>query len=173
MGTRLLVAATSLLAACAQGGFAPPAAPARADERTVVEAPFERSWSVVVRTLFDLNLPIRTIEKASGLVETEDLRAEIGRGCDCGTYLGIPVGGYGAYGGDAQFKYRLLIQPEGPTRTSIMLRSSCVSAVAELPNLVCRLDPVKEETLRNEIRARIAAEPAPAAPSARPHAASE
>ena len=151
-----MLVAASFGAACAQGGFAPPA-PVAVEERTVVSAPFERSWNAVVRTLFDLNVPIRTIEKASGLLETEQLRTEIGRGCDCGTYLGIPVGGYGTYGGDAHFTYRLLVQPEGPNQTSIVLRSTCVSAVAELPNLACRLDPAKEQALRKEIRSRIEA----------------
>ena len=122
----------------------------------VLDASFDETWGAVVQTFFDRNIPVRTVEKASGLLESDDLRGEIGRDCDCGTYLGIPVGGYGgAYGGDAAFRYRVLVEarPEG---SSLTLRSTCRARVDTVEGeLVCRLDPAREAGLREAIVSRV------------------
>ncbi|MEA2626846.1 MAG: hypothetical protein QOD06_2891 [Candidatus Binatota bacterium] len=156
---------------CSPGGpagqvaYSPPPPPATspADERIAVSAPFERAWAGVVRALFEKNVPIRTIEKASGIIETGEVKGEIGVDCDCGSYLGIPVGGYGAYGGDALYAFRILVEAEGDTQTMITLRSSCRGVSESVPQLRCVVRPEKEKQFRGELETRVRAATPPAA----------
>ena len=48
----------------------PPVAPRGATE---VDAPFGRTWDAVVGAFADLNIPIHTLDRASGYVATEEL----------------------------------------------------------------------------------------------------
>lgn len=140
--------------------YSPPAAPAAAAEETVtLPLPFDPAWSAVVQTFFDKNIPIKTVEKASGILESDELRGEIGRDCDCGTYLGVPVGGYGgAYGGDAYYRYRVLVQKRADRETTLVLRSTCRARSDRIEGeLVCRLDPTKEADIRSAVAARATA----------------
>jgi hypothetical protein len=137
--------------------YAPPA-PASVQPASI-PVPFDDAWKAVIQTFFDSNIPIRTVEKASGIVESEDLRGEVGRDCDCGTYLGLPIGGYGgAYGGDAYYRFRVLVDARGEQETVLTLRSSCRARVGSIEGeLVCHLSPSREEQLQTAIRARATA----------------
>jgi hypothetical protein len=66
----------------------PPPAPARGP--TSVAAPFEKSWNAVIDLVAERNIPIKTVDKASGLLVAEQVRlgeadAEY---ADCGTSFG-------------------------------------------------------------------------------------
>ncbi|MGH9897071.1 MAG: hypothetical protein ACREA0_34765, partial [bacterium] len=51
-------------------GYQPPAPPMPRDA-TEVTASFGRTWDAVIDEFADRNIPIRTIERASGLIATE------------------------------------------------------------------------------------------------------
>ena len=124
----------------------------------MIAAPFDAVWQSVIQTFFDRNIPVRTLEKASGLVESDELHGEIGRDCDCGSYLGIPIGGYGgAYGGDAYYRFRVLVESRG-SETALTLRTTCRGRhEGVVGDLVCTLAPAREEEVRSSIRDRATA----------------
>ncbi len=131
--------------------YAPPAAPA-VDATVVVAATLDDTWSAVIQTFFDKNIPVKTLEKASGILESDDLHGELGRDCDCGSWLGVPIGGYGAYGGDAYYRYRVLVEKREAAKTALTLKSSCRARVDRVEGeLVCRLVPATEAALRSAI----------------------
>jgi hypothetical protein len=130
-----------------------------------LRASFDDSWNAVIQTFFDRNIPVRTLEKASGLLESDELRGEIGRDCDCGSWLGVPIAGYGAYGGDAYYRFRVLVERRGDRETSLVLRSSCRAKIERIEGeLVCQLAPAKEAELRSAISNRLGAAARPTGP---------
>jgi hypothetical protein len=151
----LFVSATALSCG-SRVAYSPPAVPA-GDPTIIVPAPFEETWSAVIQTFFEKNIPIKTLEKASGILESDDLHGELGRVCDCGSWLGMPIGGYGTYGGDAYYRYRILVEKREPDKTSLTLKSSCRGRHQGLEgDLVCQLAPAIESGLRKAIADRVA-----------------
>lgn len=138
--------------------YSPPSSPP-SEESTLFQASFDDTWSAVIQTFFEKNIPVRTLEKASGILESDELHGELGRDCDCGTYLGLPVGGYGgAYGGDAYYRFRVLVEKRGDRETRLILRSSCRARAESVEGeLVCRLFPGREQDVRSAIAGRLAA----------------
>lgn len=63
-------------------------------EPATISASFERTWSAVIDHFAEKSVPIRTIEKASGIIVAEQLSVSSGYGqviADCGmTAVGIP-----------------------------------------------------------------------------------
>ncbi|MGH7819381.1 MAG: hypothetical protein ACREQ9_06390, partial [Candidatus Binatia bacterium] len=156
-GRRLLAAAGALaLCACTSRVAYSPPPPAPVESPLLLAVPFDRAWNAVIQTFFEGNIPVRTVEKASGILESDELRGEVGRECDCGTYLGIGIGGYGgAYGGDAYYRFRILVETRGADQTAVSLRSGCRARVDAVEGeLVCRLAPAKEVELRQKISER-------------------
>lgn len=80
--SRLVVAALALaLTACGRlyvSPLAPP--PYRAD----IPAPYDRTWTALVRTLAHQNVPLRAIARDSGVIASDDFVAPIGVYADCG-----------------------------------------------------------------------------------------
>jgi hypothetical protein len=78
-----LVSAVIILAGCAHHG--PPPAPAPRDA-TSVNAPADRTWDAVIDVFAGRNIPIRSIERGSRLVVTDELRVGSGaqQYADCG-----------------------------------------------------------------------------------------
>jgi hypothetical protein len=78
-----LALALALCAACLQ--YTPPAPPPPS-EATNVRASFGQTWDAVIDEFADRNIPIRTIERASGLVATEQLTVPLSAAgdADCG-----------------------------------------------------------------------------------------
>jgi hypothetical protein len=132
--------------------YTPPASTAT-DDTVNLKASFDDTWNAVIQTFFQKNIPVRTLEKASGILESDDLHGEVGRDCDCGSYLGVPIGGYaGAYGGDAYYRFRVLVEKRGDRETGLTLRSSCRAKVEGVEGeLVCRVVPAKDTELRTAI----------------------
>ena len=127
------------------------------DESVTLQASFDDVWKGVIQTFFEKNIPVRTLEKVSGILESDELHGEIGRDCNCGTYLGLPVGGYaGAYGGDAYYRFRVLVEQRGERETRLVLRSSCRAKVESVEgDLVCRLLAARESEVRDAIADRV------------------
>lgn len=77
------------LAAAACAGYQPPPSPTPRDG-TDISAPFGRTWDSVIDEFADRNIPIATIERASGLVATEQLTVghEAREEADCGQLNG-------------------------------------------------------------------------------------
>ncbi|MGH7822023.1 MAG: hypothetical protein ACREQ9_19855, partial [Candidatus Binatia bacterium] len=159
VGRRIALFGLAVLAlSCGSRVAYGPATPRPADQPLNVQAPFEDTWNAVIQTFFDRNIPVRTLEKASGLLESDELRAEIGRDCDCGTWLGVPIAGYGAYGGDAYYRFRVLVKSGGDRESSLVLRSSCRAKIDRIEGeLVCQLIPAKEAEIKSAIADRVAA----------------
>jgi hypothetical protein len=69
-----------------------PPAPAAPREATQVAASFGQTWDAVIDEFADRNIPIRTIERASGLVATEQLTvsADESGDADCGHFDSRP-----------------------------------------------------------------------------------
>ena len=136
--------------------YSPPLQPVM-DESVTLQASFDDVWKGVIQTFFEKNIPVRTLEKVSGILESDELHGEIGRDCNCGTYLGLPVGGYaGAYGGDAYYRFRVLVEQRGERETRLVLRSSCRAKVESVEgDLVCRLLAARESEVRDAIADRV------------------
>lgn len=161
MTTRSVIPALGLVVvlgvACGPSrvAYSPPRT-APADDTRVYDASFEQTWTAVVQEFFERNIPMGTVEKDSGVIESGSRTGEIGETCDCGTYMGVPVGGYGTYGGDAQYHYRVLVQKRDDDRTAVVLRSSCNAHHPSIEGeLQCRLDPKYERELREGIERRL------------------
>ena len=81
---RYLAALLLLLAACAT--YQPPA-PAEPREATPVNASMGQTWDAVIDLFASRNIPIRTIERVSGIITTEGLRVnpdDAVQWADCG-----------------------------------------------------------------------------------------
>src|SRR3712207_1620493 len=77
------------VAACATMP-APPPPPRPATE---VAAPFGRTWDAVIDEFAAQNIPIRTMERASGFIATEQLSVPRSseKYADCGTDVAVPL----------------------------------------------------------------------------------
>src|SRR5690242_4566928 len=86
---RRSVVALVLLAACQMTPPAPPA-PRSGME---VSASFGKTWSAVIDVFAERNIPIKTIDRASGLVvaEPQGVPTRTDGLADCGTIIGRPI----------------------------------------------------------------------------------
>ena len=84
------IAVTWVLAACASV----PAKTYASPEPVTIAAPFDRTWSAVIDHFAEQSVPIKTIEKASGLIVTEPMAVSPAYGrtiADCGqAFAGTP-----------------------------------------------------------------------------------
>lgn len=83
-----IICAALLTVGCAAP--VPPAAPVPRTG-TVVAASFDKTWGAVIDVFASKNIPIRTIDKASGFIATEGLSvgAEGSAWADCGSRMGV------------------------------------------------------------------------------------
>lgn len=74
-------------------GCATPPAPSVQREFATVRAPLAKTWDSVVDVFADQNIPIRTLDRSSGLIIAEPIK--VGRTtdklADCGSDMGIPA----------------------------------------------------------------------------------
>lgn len=84
--------ALAIAVLCACSSYRPPLPPDPRDATQVV-APAGETWDAVVDLFAARNIPIRTIERASGLVAAEELSlgGEGGEWADCGRLNGSPL----------------------------------------------------------------------------------
>src|SRR5919202_1864412 len=79
------VVTASLLASCAT--VMPPAPPVPRAAPTEVAASFGKTWDAVIDELTSRNIPIKTVDRSSGLIATDPLTvaSDIGDVADCGS----------------------------------------------------------------------------------------
>lgn len=153
----LLLSAAVILAACAR--YAPPPAPPPRDA-TLVNATAVRTWDAVIDIFADRNIPIRSIERGSRLVVTDELRVgSDGQYADCGQAAdGRLRPNY--------VRYNALVRGDSAGSTvKVTVFYSYVSDKAVVKD--CSTTYVLEQRLESEVKARAEAPtiPAAAAPS--------
>jgi hypothetical protein len=82
-----------LLAGFAGCAPVPPAAPAPR-ELTTVAAPISKTWDAVIDVFASENIPIKTMDRASGFISTDPLAVPTRTGqafADCGRVAGLPI----------------------------------------------------------------------------------
>lgn len=86
---RMVVLAFGLLAGC----VTPPTTAPTPRTAVSVNAPFAKTWDAVIDVFSDRNIPIRTIDRASGLIATDDLSvgSEGTEWADCGKNNEAPI----------------------------------------------------------------------------------
>jgi hypothetical protein len=78
------------LAGCA-GPLVSPLAPP--PYRAEVQAPYDRTWTAIVRTLARQNFPLRAVARDSGVIATDAVMSPIGLYADCGRLGDDPLEG--------------------------------------------------------------------------------
>jgi hypothetical protein len=79
------------LAACAPST---PPAPPHPRDATTVAAPFGKTWNAIIDVFAADNIPIRTMDRASGFISTDPLGVTLSASetfADCGTVIGLPI----------------------------------------------------------------------------------
>src|SRR2546429_5928198 len=79
-----------VIAAC----YSPPTTTAAPRSAMAVNASFDRTWTAVIDVFADRNVPIRTLDRTSGFVATDELRvgSEGADWADCGSGAGGTIG---------------------------------------------------------------------------------
>lgn len=147
--SRLLGLAWAALAGTAAGGCAayvsPLQPPPYHDE---IAAPYDTTWSALIRALAFDNVPLRAVAKDSGVVASDDIVSPIGVYADCGSMGDKPLEG------EALVTFTVFARPNGGT-TDLQINSKmrtfrlgkagklkpdsnyeCVSTTRWEPNLV-------------------------------------
>jgi hypothetical protein len=105
--------AAVLLAGCARPFISPILPP---PHREVISAPYDTTWSALIRALATENVPLRAVAKDSGVVASHDLVSPIGVYADCGR-LGAAL-----LEGEALISFTVFVQPNG-TLTEVQVNS--------------------------------------------------
>lgn len=109
--TLVLVVAALVLGACAGRHVSPLPPP---PYRTEIDAPYEATWTAIVRALARQNVPLRAIARDSGVIASDEFVSPIGVYADCGTLGGQSLEG------EALVSYTLFATPfQGSTRVQI------------------------------------------------------
>jgi hypothetical protein len=146
---RSLAAFLVLLPACYKYQPPPPAEPRNA---TPVNASMGETWDAVIDLFATRNIPIRTIERASGIIATEGLRVEPEDGAkwaDCGQY------------GNSHYRpttgiYNVLVR--GDSTRSTVRTTVRWSYITLKVNLDCTSSYVWEHGLEQDVKTRAEAE---------------
>ena len=142
---RYVAAFLVLLPACYKYQPPPPAEPRDA---TSVNASMGETWDAVIDLFATRNIPIRTIERASGIIATEGLKVEEEDGAewaDCGKYGNIhyrPTTGI----------YNVLVR--GDSSSSTVRTTVRWSYITPKVNLDCTSSYVWEQGLEQDVKAR-------------------
>lgn len=111
------------LAACISGPQTEPLAP----QQFIVPASFDETWSAVLIWFTDFNIPIETIDRASGFLRSREMVLETGIELagygagdlfDCGSEVGIAR----TFSGTTFFVITTLLQPAGADGTTIRVQ---------------------------------------------------
>jgi hypothetical protein len=145
---KLLVrtAACVLLAGCSSPAYQPPPRPAPREASHVV-ASMGQTWNAVIDVLALRNIPIRTFERASGLIVTDELRVgdEGGAYASCGTVDGkvLPPD---------RATYNVLVRGDSSQAT---VRTTVLWSRTEEPGAAdCASSYIWERALETDVKAR-------------------
>lgn len=105
-GSLAVVGLALLLTGCARPHVSPLAPPPyRAD----ISAPYERTWTALVRSVARQNLPLRAIALDSGVIASDDIVTPVGLYADCGSIGGDRIEG------EALVSFTVFAEPNGAT----------------------------------------------------------
>jgi hypothetical protein len=138
--SRLLGAVWTGLACIMAGGCAAYISPIQPPPyRDQIAAPYDVTWSALIRALAVDNVPLRAIAKDSGVIASDDIVSPIGVYADCGSKGDKPLEG------EALVTFTVFARPNGTT-TDLQINSkmrtfpnpnhACVSTTRWEPNLV-------------------------------------
>ena len=85
--------------------------------RAEISAPYDRTWSALVRALARENLPLRAIARDSGVIASDDAVTPIGLWADCGAV------GDDRVEGEAIVSFTLFVEPNGAGATRVQVNS--------------------------------------------------
>ena len=105
--SRLAAASVAVALAGCGGLYVSPLAPP--PYRTEIGAPYERTWTALVRALAHENLPLRAIARDSGVIASDDVLTPIGVWADCGR------AGETQLEGEALVAFTLFLESNGTT----------------------------------------------------------
>jgi hypothetical protein len=137
------------LACIAAGGCASYISPLQPPPyRDQIAAPYDVTWSALIRALVFDNVPLRAVAKDSGVIASDDIVSPIGVYADCGSMGDKPLEG------EAHVTFTVFVRPNGDT-TDLQINSKmrtfrlvkfgglkadpnygCVSTTRWEPNLV-------------------------------------
>jgi hypothetical protein len=145
---KLLVspAACLLLAGCSSPAYQPPPRPAPRDA-THVGASTGQAWDAVIDVFAARNIPIRTVERASGLIVTDALRVgeEGSAYASCGNLGGKVLA-------PDRATYNILIRGDS---TEATVRTTVLWSRSEQPGSIeCASTYIWERALETEVKAR-------------------
>lgn len=84
--------------------------------RAEVPAPYDATWTAIVRALSRQNVPLRAIARDSGVIASDEFVSPINLYADCGQLSGDQLEG------EAIVSFTLFVEPDGQT-TRIQLNS--------------------------------------------------
>jgi hypothetical protein len=109
-----LAAAVLALAACSRLHVTPIAPP---PYRAEIGAGYGATWTAIVRTLAQQNVPIRAIARDSGVIASDEFVSPINLYADCGQISGDQLEG------DAVVSFTLFAEADGDKRTRVQVNS--------------------------------------------------
>jgi hypothetical protein len=114
LGSVLPVLLAAATAACS-GALVSPLTPP--PYRSAVPAPYDTTWTALIRALARENVPLRAVAKDSGVVASDDFFSPIGVYADCGRRGDREVDG------EALVAFTIFLQPNG-NATDIQVNSN-------------------------------------------------
>jgi len=85
--------------------------------RNHTPAPYDETWSALIRVLVADNVPLRVVAKDSGIVASDDFVSPIGVYADCGRF------GDAVVEGEALIAFTVFVQPGGEGGTEVQVTS--------------------------------------------------
>jgi hypothetical protein len=124
--------------------------------RDQVAAPYDVTWSALVRALAFDNVPLRAIAKDSGVIASDDIVSPIGVYADCGSKGDKPLEG------EALVSFTVFARPNGPI-TDLQINSKMrtfrlgkAGSLKADPNYECvsttRWEPNLVDTVRRYVK---------------------
>ena len=118
----LLVMVLALAMAGCGWNYRPPAANPKKYVFTV-NAPRAKVWPAVVAAFAEINIPIKNIDKSSGLIASDPMRSKMGPDCNCGDRA-WRSGTIEPFSDEAMVRFNVFITGDNPTTIQINTRFS-------------------------------------------------
>jgi hypothetical protein len=116
---------------------------------TTVNASFNKTWDAVIDLFADRNIPIRTMDRASGFISAEPALA----GSDEDAWA--KCGGFGMYGGPSSAVYNLLVRGDSTKSTVRMTVKWIHASRAPIDKTrECSTTGVLEGLIESQVRTR-------------------
>lgn len=152
---RDLVICAAILTVASGCAAVPPAAAPTPRTGLPVSAAFERTWSAVIDVFASRNIPIKTLDKSSGFIATEEMALPGNQGirtphpsADCGK------SGIGGYWQPTNANYNIRVKPEAG-RSSVQVSVFWKAVISpKIPTINCTSNGSWESDAEAEIKRR-------------------